>query len=184
MLLDTLFKRRSIRTFSDAPVSPNKIDYLVTSALLAPSSRNIRPWRFIVIDDRDTITRLASAKPHGADFLKTAPLAIAVVAETAASDVWVEDTSIASAVLLLTADELGLGACWCQIRKRDHSEIQTADAYVREVLAIPETYSVAAIIGVGYAETPRPPYQPTELRYNKVSRNAFETPYSAPERDV
>ena len=177
MLYDTLLKRRSIRSFQNRRVEPEKIATLAKAALLSPSSRNIRPWAFVVVDDADKISRLARAKPHGASFLESAPLAIAVIAKTAESDVWVEDTAIASTILLLMADALGLGACWCQIRRRPHTEAVSAESYVRDVLGIPETYAVASIVGIGYAASPLPAYDDTKLAFEKLFYNRFADPF-------
>ena len=81
MFFDLLKKRRSIRRFTDHPIEKEKIDGLMKAALLSPSSRGIRPWEFVVVDDRETLTALSQCKPHGASFLKSAALGIAVVAD-------------------------------------------------------------------------------------------------------
>ena len=55
---------------------------------------------------------------HGASFLGDAALAIVVTADPLASDVWIEDASIASLMIQLQAEDMGLGSCWIQIRER------------------------------------------------------------------
>ena len=145
--------------------------------LLGPSSRNIRPWTFVEVDDPELLARLARAKPHGGAFLNGAPLAIVVLADPAQSDVWVEDTAIASTVLLLLVEDLGLGACWCQIRRRDRRDGSPAEAFVKEVIGAPDGMVVEAIIAIGYPESPRPPYDERELHYEKLRRNGFAEPY-------
>ncbi len=177
MLYDTLLRRRSIRQFEDREVEVEKVARLLRAALLSPSSRNIRPWEIIAVTDREIIRRLARAKPHGAAFLSTAPLAVVVAAETAASDVWVEDTSIVSCLLLLMADELDLGACWCQIRKRDTEDGRTACEYVRRELGLPERFRVEAVVGIGYAAETRPPYDEEDLKMEKLHFNRFGVPF-------
>ena len=178
MVYEILLRRRSIREFKDKPVEKAKIDRLLKSALLAPSSRNIRPWTFVAVDDAALIEKLSRAKPHGAAFLKGAPLAIAVLGDRSRSDVWVEDTSIASAILLIMAEELGLGACWCQIRKRRFSKEVTAATYVRRLLNAPSQYEVESIIGIGYAALARPPYDDEALQFDKLYHNTFGTGYA------
>jgi nitroreductase len=177
MLYDTLLGRRSIRQFEKRSVEKEKTETMLRAALLSPSSRNIRPWQFIVVDDIEIIQNLAKSKPHGAAFLKTAPLAIAVAGDAALSDVWVEDASIASCVLLLMAHELGLGACWCQIRQRDHSAEVTAGDYVKRLLAIPDPLEVESVIGIGYAAEKSPPYEEGGLLYEKLHKNQHGRPY-------
>jgi len=173
MFLDQIRDRRSIRRYRDQAVEKEKVDLLVEAALRSFSSRDIKPWQFVVVDERDLLEKLGSAKPHGASFLKTAPLAIVVCADTAASDVWVEDTAIASTFIHLAAQDLGLGSCWIQIRKRDHSSAKTADACVKEILRIPETLQVASIIAIGYPEEIKPGHAKETLAYDKVFFNQY-----------
>jgi len=56
---------------------------------------------------------------QGSAFLSDAPLAIVVTADQNQSDVWIEDTSIASTFIMLAAHYLDLGSCWIQIRKEN-----------------------------------------------------------------
>lgn len=173
LLMETLMKRRSIRQYTDQPVEHEKISRLIAGMLLSPSSRGIRPWEFIVVENRDTLARLSRCKPHGASFLARAPLGIVVMADTSLSDVWVEDASIASVIALLMAEELGLGACWCQIRERSHDSGQPASDQVRSILEIPERFAVESIIAVGYPDEIKPPYDKTSLHTEKVYHDRF-----------
>ena len=176
MVYKSLVHRRSIRRFKPEKVQKSLTDQLIRAALLSPSSRNIRPWHFVWVDDRALIASLSQAKPHGAAFLAQAPLAVVVAADTSKSDVWVEDTAIASTVLLLMAEELGLGACWCQIRNRFHHGSHTADDYVKDLLKLPDAFSVESIIGFGYPDEQIPPYDDTALNFDKVSHNRYSPP--------
>ena len=155
MFIDLLRTRRSIRRFQDRPVEQEKIDLLIEAMLRAPSSRGLSPWEFVVVTEKETLARLSQAKPHGATFVKNAPLAIVVCADPTKCDVWVEDCSIASIILHLAATDLGLGSCWVQIRLREHDAHQMAQDYVAELLGLPEGMAVEAIIAIGYpAEQP------------------------------
>ena len=90
-MLELLKHRRSIRTFTDEPVSQENIDSLLKAALLAPSSMGKKPVECIVVRNKETIARLKTYKKHGTTPLGTAPLAIVVIADGQKSDVWVED---------------------------------------------------------------------------------------------
>ncbi len=173
MFLKILQSRRSIRRFLDKPVEKQHIDTLMQAALLSASSRSIRPWEFVVIDDPETIARLSRSKLHGSSFLSNAPLAAAVLGIPKESDVWIEDASIAASNLLLAAEDLGLGACWIQIRLREAQNGQTSEEFVKETLHIPEDRSVEAIIALGYPAEEKSPVSLETLQWEKVSYNKY-----------
>jgi len=179
MLIKLLEKRRSIRKFLPTPVAPEQIDRLIEAALRAPSSRGFNPWEFIVITEPKLLEQLSAAKPHGASFLKRAPLGIVVCADTDKSDVWVEDTSIASILIHLAATSLGLGSCWIQIRKRMHDDHTSAEACIREILHIPGNLAVASIIAVGYPDETKKSHDKDSLQHEKVYLNRFGNRYSS-----
>ncbi len=52
--------RRSIRRYSSQPISKILLEQVLTEAIQAPSAHNRQPWRFAVILDAETRTRLAS----------------------------------------------------------------------------------------------------------------------------
>lgn len=121
------------------------------------------------MQDEELLRRLSRAKSSGSSFLAEAPLGIVVCGDPAKSDAWVEGTSIASTYLLLAAEAMGLGACWIQIRKRSHSDTQTAERYVMETLGIPKIFSVESIIAVGHPAERPVPRRLEELVYDKIS---------------
>jgi len=177
MFLWLVQKRRSIRRFTERRVEPEKIDVLVEAALRSPSSRGLNPWQFIVVTERDLLARLSRAKVHGSSFLENAPLGIVICADPNKSDVWVEDASIASIFVHLAAESLGLGSCWIQIRKRMHDKTKTAEAFVREVLDIPESRQIESIVAVGYPDETKPAHSKEKLQYDKVYDNYHGKPF-------
>jgi nitroreductase len=62
-LYDCLRRRRSIREFSQRPVSREAIEWLIRCAGSAPSGANRQPWRFACVSDR----RLKRAIRDGAE---------------------------------------------------------------------------------------------------------------------
>ena len=125
--------------------------------LRSPTSRNLEPWEFIFVDDRQMLAKLAGCKPHGAAFLAGAPLGIIVCGDSTLSDVWVEDCSIASILLQMAAQSIGLGSCWIQVRNRQHDEQISSGQYVQALLGIPEFVKVESIIAIGYPAEKRDP---------------------------
>ena len=51
VFFERIQKRRSVRSFSDRPVSRETMEWLVRSAGSAPSGANRQPWRFVCIND-------------------------------------------------------------------------------------------------------------------------------------
>ncbi len=173
MFISLVQQRRSIRKFEKKPVEKDKLDALIEVALRAPSSRGFNPWEFIVVTEPEVLDKLSRAKTHGSSFLRNAPLGIVVCADPEKSDVWVEDCSIASAFLLLAIESLGLGGCWIQIRERMHNEGVSSEAFVSDVLDIPDGHRVESIIAAGYPVEKLRPHDKNELDYKKVFVNAY-----------
>ena len=121
-----------------------------------------------MVSDRDLLIELAARKPHESTFLKKAPLGIIVLADPQRSDVWVEDSSIASIFIHLVAHSLGLGSCWIQIRERMHDLQNSAGQYVATLLAIPADREVEAIVAIGYPDSQLPNHDRSALDYSKV----------------
>ncbi|MEE4239865.1 MAG: nitroreductase family protein [Desulfopila sp.] len=168
MFLELLRKRRSIRRFQSRSVEQEKVEYLVEAALRSPSSRSLNPWQFVVVDDPKMLEVLSRAKPHGAGFLKNAPLAIVVCADPQKCDVWVEDCSIAALLIHLAAADAGLGSCWIQIRLRQHESGATASSYVSDALGLEEGIEVEAIIAVGYPDEQKEGHSGEKLLFDRV----------------
>ena len=173
MVMPAFRSRRSIRKFLDRAVEQDKIDLIIEAALRAPSSMGRDPWEFIVVKDKNVLSDLSVAKPRGAAFLKGADLGIVVCADKNKSDVWIEDTSIASTYIFLTAESLDLGACWIQIRKRSHSENVIASEYISDILGIPDNFEVLSIIAIGYPDEEKPPHKKENLKYERIHVNGY-----------
>ena len=129
--IEQIRTRRSVRTFTGAPLDPGHVGLLKETALRAPTSRNLRPWAFVFVEDPEKLDALSRCKPHGAAFLAGAALGIVVCADEAQSDVWVEDGSVASILLQFAAQSLGLGSCWLQVRQRKTAAGAHAEDHVR-----------------------------------------------------
>ena len=94
---DLIKNRRSMRKFTGEEVNQEEVVTLLKAALMSPSSKRSNCWQFIAVDDKETLEKLSHSKEMGAAFLTDAALAIVVVADPLASDVWIEDAAIASA---------------------------------------------------------------------------------------
>lgn len=175
-MIDFLRTRRSIRRYEKKGIDKRSLEIMKEALLRSPSSRGIKPWTFIFVDDPEVLERLSRAREHGSSFLKGAALGIVVCGDETMSDVWVEDCSIAAIVVHLTAHSLRFGSCWIQIRNRPHGEGRTAEEYVQELLGIPKNLRVESIISIGFpAETktpiPRKELDDTKIKYNRYGEN-------------
>ena len=167
-MIEILRQRRSVRQFLDKPIESEKIELLKEAALRSPTSRNINPWRFVFVQDRTMLEKLSRAKQHGSTLLKGAALGIVVCGDQTESDVWVEDCSIASILIQLTAQSVGLGSCWVQIRKRQHDENTTSEDYVQQLLGLNDSLKVLSIIAIGYPVQWPEPIDSDQLQIEKV----------------
>ncbi|MCP3942881.1 MAG: NAD(P)H-dependent dehydrogenase/reductase [Desulfobacteraceae bacterium] len=173
MFYELIKQRRSTRKFKKQPIEKEKIDQLIEAALRSPSSKGFNPWRFIIVNRSELLEKLAAAKPHGSSFLARAPLGIVVCADPLVSDVCIEDASIASTFIHLAAQSLGLGSCWIQIRKRNHTPSKSADNYIKDLLHIPDNIMIESIIAIGYPDAVKKGHPKRNLEYDKVSFNRF-----------
>lgn len=166
-MIDLLKNRRSIRKFTEEKVSKEDLEKILKAGLLAPSSMNKKPVEFVVIEDRQTILKLEKCKKFGTVPLKTAPLVICVISDSELSDVWVEDASIASVLIQLEVEKLGLGSTWIQLRNRTCDEGISEEA-VRKVLSIPQKYGILSLIAIGHKDEDKNPYTDEDLDFSKV----------------
>lgn len=172
-MIDILRERRSIRKYEKRAIHKESLEILKEALLRCPTSRGINPWMFVFVDDPGLLGLLAKAKEHGSSFLKDAALGIVVCGDETKSDVWVEDCSIASIVVQLTAQALGFGSCWIQIRKRPHSQDRTAEEYIQETLGIPQHLKVESIISIGYPAESKKPIPLEKLEFEKIRYNKY-----------
>lgn len=168
--------RRSTRKFTSQLLNPEQVEMILKAALMAPSSKRKNPWHFVVVEDKTMLEKLSLCKPVGAAFLKECALAVVVLANVMESDVWVEDASVASIYMQLQAEDLGLGSCWCQIRNRQTEDDRDSAQYVRDLFNIPYQLDVLSIIGFGYKDQERKPFDEEHLQWEKIHLGGFSIP--------
>lgn len=159
-----------MRKFTDDRVTDEELKELMRAALMAPSSKGSHCWEFAVVEDAAVLSQLSTCKQVGSSFLAEAPMAIVVLADPQVSDVWIEDASVASTMLLLQAEDLGLGACWVQIRDRQDENGVPAEEIVRRILGIPEHLRILSIVAVGRKGMERKPFNEDRLLWNKIHK--------------
>ena len=170
---ELIMKRRSMRKFTDKELTQDEVVMLLRAALMSPTSKRSNAWQFVVVDDKETLKTLSHCKEHGAAFLADAALAIVVTADPLASDVWIEDASVASIMIQLQAEDMGLGSCWIQVRERFTASGMSADEFVHEVLNLPLQLQTLSIIAIGHKGMERKPFDEEHLQWEKIHINKF-----------
>ena len=158
-VLEAIKGRRSIRAFTEQPVSDEEVKTLIDAARNAPSAGNIQPWEFIVIRKPEIKHEVAVASGNQT-FIKEAPVVIVVCANEdmsrsgygsrGATLYCIQDTAAATQNILLTAYAMGLGTCWVGAFREEE---------VKKALEIPNGVRPVAIIPVGHP-TGIPPKHP------------------------
>ena len=144
-IIDTIKSRRSVRDFTDKPVSKDKINTILDAGRWAPSGLNNQPWRYIMVQERDTIEEIATCTHYG-NVVLGAPLLIAVFLDHDAEYSYVKDAQAIGASIqnmLLACCELGLGAVWL-------SEILNQKEKVNSILDAPDSLELMAVLAIGH----------------------------------
>lgn len=150
-VFEAIKSRRSIRAFTEQPVSEEEVEKLIKAARCAPSAGNIQPWEFIVVRDQERKKGLREVALDQT-FIEEAPVVIVVCA-----NVWrsgqgygprgislysLQDTAAATQNILLAATALGLATCWVGAFREEEA---------RKILNIPDGVRPVAIIPIGHA---------------------------------
>lgn len=145
--LDTIFNRKSVRKYTERPVEKAMLETLARAGMAAPSSKDRRPWEFVIVTDRKLLDAMGEGLPL-ARMLKDAKQAIIVCGDTVKSEnAWYLDCSAAAQNILLAAESMGLGAVWTAAYPYpDRIKV------VREVLNLPNHLIPLAVIPVGYPQ--------------------------------
>ena len=170
---DMLFTRHSIRKYTDEPLDGEHVKLLLEAALLAPSGKSVRPWEFVVVEDKEVLAKMSECRPFGSGPVAKCKLAIVVCGDPGKTDVWVEDCTIAATYIQLQAEALGLGSCWIQMRGRFDKDNNDSADLIREVLDIPGEQQVECIIVLGHKDEVRRPVDPDKLLWEKVHIGKF-----------
>lgn len=170
VVLQNILSRKSVRSYTDQPVSREQLDTLVRAAMAAPSGRDMRPWKFVVVSDTATMHSLAEQLPY-AKMLAEAKAAIVVCGDLSIKDDegkpstnWAYDCSAATENLLLAAEAMGLGAVWTAAYPYDERV-----SAVRSALSLPDHIVPLNVIPIGYPKgdpQPKDKYDAGNIHYN------------------
>ncbi len=146
--LDVIFSRKSVRKYLSQPVEKEKVELLLKAGMSAPSGKDVRPWEFVVVEDRAVLDAMAEGLPY-AKMLKDVSLAIVICGDVTKSSYWYVDCSAVAQNILLAAEALGLGAVWTAAYP-----YQERMDVVRKYTGLPENIETLCVIPVGYPAKP------------------------------
>ncbi|WP_457571468.1 nitroreductase family protein [Desulfovulcanus sp.] len=146
-LFDAIYKRRSIRKFTDQDVEREKIIEILDAGRWAPSGLNNQPWRFLVVKDEQRKSKLAECTKYGHIVRQANALIVVFLAKDAMYNA-TKDYQAAGACIqnmLLAIHGLGLGGVWL-------GEILNQETQVHGVLNTdPEQLELMAVIALGHS---------------------------------
>jgi nitroreductase len=128
----------AVRAFRDQRVSENTVRKIVEAGHLTGSGGNQQPWRFIAVEDRETLGHLGAVATSG-PYISTAAFAIVVLVEK--TPLAVSDASRAVQSMMLTGWSEGLGSNWVGFGGFED---------IKALLGIPAELDVLAILPFGY----------------------------------
>jgi nitroreductase len=152
--LNCIFSRRSIRKYLDKAVPGEMLDDLLQAAMAAPSAVAKDPWHFIVVQDRETLNKIADILPSG-KMLRQATAAFIVCGDINKANIQAEsyllqDLSAATENILIAANILKLGTCWLGIHPREDRL-----SGIRQLFELPDNIIPMCGIAIGWpAEKP------------------------------
>ena len=173
-LLELMLNRRSVRKYTGELISEDKLKLILQAGLSSATSKNRKPWEFVVVQEKEKLQALTKCRTGAAGMLEKAGCAILVFANTEVTpDVWIEDCSIAMSNMHLMADALGLGSCWIQGRCRETAEGESTEKYCRKLLGVPEQFALEAILSIGVPVECLQGYTVEDLKEDKIHWEKF-----------
>jgi nitroreductase len=169
-MLNIILERKSVRHFTNQPVSKTLLDTLMRAGMAAPSARNQQPWVFVAITERTTLDSMANGLPN-CKMLAQAQAAIIVCGdiEKAYTEVdksyWTQDCSAVTQNILLAAEAVGLGAVWTAAYP-----YKERTSVVIKALNLPEHILPLNVIPIGYPtgeDKPQDKYRQENIHWEK-----------------
>lgn len=165
--MESIFKRRSIRKYTKAPVEKEVSIDLVKAGMAAPSAGNEQPWHFIIIDQHKTLTAIQKVHPFSG-MLSSAQAGILVCGDLSLeihTGFWVQDCAAATENILIAAVHKGLGAVWLGVYPEEDRVTG-----IQKLLDMPEHIIPFSLISIGYPaeqKSPKKDFNMSRVRYNR-----------------
>ena len=157
---EAIENRRSIRQYTDAPISQDTMDRLISLAVKAPTGSGMEPWGFVILRDRAEIDALSDrAKKEILDHMADYP-------QFTQYETWLKNPKYnifnhAGTVLVIYGDTRShwhIGCCWIGFAE---AVLNTAE--FKKAHNVPDHFELVSTISMGYSNsklkpaTRRPP---------------------------
>ena len=150
-VLEAIRRKRTVRKYTDQPIPQDVVEQILYAGRRAQSSKNMQPWHFIAIRNRDTLTTLSKLGDY-ATHLPTAALAVAILTPDPSSHYAVMfDAGQAAAYMQLAAVELGIGSGIITLHRAEPS---------RQILGYPDDLHLLMVLAFGYPQDPEAAFSP------------------------
>jgi nitroreductase len=140
--IEIIKTRRSIRRYTNQEIPKDILMDILDCGRYAPSGHNCQPWHFVIITDQEIKEKLSSIARYGR-FIKDSHVTIAIFCEKTARCL-LEDACAATQNILLAAWHYGIGTCWINSFRKEHSK------ETEKLLKCPDTHELAVMITLGY----------------------------------
>jgi nitroreductase len=143
--IKALMTRRSIRTWTNEPVTDGERKTILEAAMNAPSAADARPWHFVTVDDPAVINQFTEL--GGTEMLAESTLLVMVCGDPSKETYpgfWPQDCSCAAQNMQLAAHDIGIGCVWIAIYPLEE-RVQTC----RKILDVPQSITPFALLAMG-----------------------------------
>ena len=176
-----ILSRKSVRSFTDQEITEEQMNVMLRAAMAAPSGRDIRPWSFVVLRDREQYAGIFGDKNFNMRIYMKSAAVVVICADTTVvmkarkdpdtsmsiqpNGTWRDDMGACTENFLLAAESLGLGAVWTAC-------YPYPDRYlpVKKALGLPEEVVPYCVVAVGWPDAqyePKDKWDPERIHYGK-----------------
>lgn len=150
--LEAIMTRRSVRKFTDQHISDEALNTILKAGMSGPSCANSRPWTFLVVRNKETLSKMADANRGPAEPLRNAHVGILVCGDMTrafklAPDYWIIDGAIAAQNMVIAATALGIGSVWLGT----YPQMERVENQAR-LYELPNNVVPHSIIALGYPD--------------------------------
>lgn len=147
--MDAIFRRRSIRKYTDKDISEKDLRQILDAGMCAPSAGNEKPWHFIIVKKREKLVQLANVHEYSL-MIANCNTAVIVLGDTdleVHKGMWVQDCSACVENMLIMATSLGIGSVWIGVHP-----VEKRETFIRNMYRLPQNIVPFAVVSLGYPE--------------------------------